>query len=65
MSHKDNVGRKIVDEGDLACLEGVRGKELIKIVARKDGRLSPDVVQICNDGSLVFEFVNGEVDEAK
>ena len=65
MSHSDNVGRKTIDEGDLAWPEGVQDKELIKIEARKDGHLSPSVVEIGNNGGLVFEFVDGEVDEAK
>ena len=64
LSHSDNVSRKIVDEGDPAWSKGFRHEELIKIVARKDGHLSAGVVEISNDGGLVFEFDNGEVDEA-
>ncbi len=65
MSHSDGVGREIVDEGDLACLEGVEDKKLIKIWAREDRNLSTSIVKIDNDGGLVSEFIWGEVDEAE
>ncbi len=65
MSHSDNVVGKIYDEGDLACTEEFRDEELIKIYAREDGHRSAGIIKIGDDRSLVFELIDGEVDEAK
>jgi hypothetical protein len=65
LSHRDNVVGKIYGEGDLGCTEGVQDEELIKILAREDGHQSAGVVEIGNDRGLVFELVDGDVDEAK
>ena len=65
LPHSDNVVGKVNGEGDLACMEEVGDKELIKILSRDDGHHSAGVVEIGNDGGLVFELINREVDKAK
>ena len=47
------------------CTEGVRDEELIRILAREDGHCSAGVGKIDNDGGLLFELIDGEVDEAQ
>jgi hypothetical protein len=46
-------------------MEGVQDEELIKILAREDGHRSAGIVEIGIYCSLVFELIDGEVDEAK